>query len=1134
MRTCKKESIISGHSAIRWVPAILWLCVASTCPAGADTPVLYSESTHQSPLRADPDDLILLPGYGFASTDQVVYQALGNSTARLVHPVAVPETSTRTLGVADVVSAADAPYALAIHLPTVTGRDQTYALWVWNGSAWSNGVRINDARPLWITPDSSYATVPLANLPRVLKVVGRNLEPAPRVAETQVRLSGSTTYTLRAVADSSGTTGASDPVSTPQIKRYVAKVMLPARMRVGTYTVQVSRDDGASWVPLLGENDKPPQTFTVVSDPVPPATFRVSDYGCRAETNALVCVVNAIHAAQAAGGGTVLFGPGVWSIDLPSGFTMPAGCLYTPAGTTAPAVTCDGIILPPNVNLAGSVSATSANPAVLSRGPAWATASIPTFTLEGNNSISNLYFADQANYASWQATTDNTNTRPGAALNLGVEFWHAPGGERPGGRGAYSVFTPTSAISHVTITANVFDKPWIAIANGGLPIDHLVVSGNLFGGAFDTAIYLGQNPNNIWLPYRFDDSIVAFNSFYPSSNYSFTKGLDRGATIPANSSGPIATQLNTALREDFSNNIADGRSTRYFYDPTISPTNPKGWRAAYFWSTGNNQELTLVSQNQIFCSGDKAGDGEAIAYDGSRTLGGMLDVWGNAAAALPVIAAAPWVDPVTGAAGSTITVQGALVDPVWSAQQSLPRPATRFYPGRWLRILQGKGIGEWRKIISLNQRKNGIGATVAFNVAPALDVLPRAARVGGSIASMSPVYWQNATVDNDVDQSQAGGCTKSNQNYKLSSAAAVRPFPSGGSMTWFDSTADSAMEGNQQQDTSGILLYHFFSPPNRETSGAYAIAKTSSEIRNNLISDEYEWTSPYSSGGIQLGSGARAQPDIKSWNPADPVVTAFGITIAGNTITHADASNFNVPAATPMGAIGVSPGINENGPLDASGATAWKIADSTLIFHNTLSDIHGGGIARAAIGVAALSSAVPEVWRSVLYANACPGAQTAVIDYGVGTTDYCPAPTVGSCECSGRSSVDVSVAATTTSAVAAVGTTLTYVARVTNTSAVSTATRVQFSVEPSAGVAITGLTARGGTCDVSVNLCSLGTLPPGRSVPVTVTAVGVLAGAWNTVFSVTHGEPDPATANNGAFVTSMIVSAHAENRVARK
>ena len=473
------------------------------------------------------------------------------------------------------------------------------------------------------------------------------------------------------------------------------------------------------------------------------------------------------------------------------------------------------------------------------------------------------------------------------------------------------------------------------------------------------------------------------------------------------------------------------------------------------------------------------------------------------------------------------------MDPVPNAQKMPARSAAQYYPGQWLRILQGTGIGEWRKIISLHQRRNETGATVELNVAPAFDVLPAAAHDGGSIASISPVYWQNATVDNYIEQSQAGGCTKLNQNYKLYSEAVVRPFPNAGSMIWFDSTADSAMEGNQQQDTSGIALYHFFSPPNRGASGVYAIANTSSEIRNNVIDDEYAWTSPYSSGGIQVASGARAQPDINPGNPAEPVVTAFGLSIAGNAITHADASNFNVRVATPMGAIGVSPGINENGPTDASGATAWKIADSTLIFHNTLTGIKGGGLARAALGVAAFSSAVPEVWRSVLYSNVCPAAQNPLIDYGVGTTEYCPALHAVSCECLGKSSVDVGVTANTSSVVAAVGATLTYVATVTNNSVVAAATAVQLALEPSVGVAITGLSTVGGTCNMNIKLCSLGMIATGQSVPVTITAVGTQAGSWTTVISVTHGEPDPATANNGALVETVIYATE-ESGLARQ
>ena len=45
---------------------------------------------------------------------------------------------------------------------------------------------INDARPLWITPDYAYATANVANLPRILKVNGRNLQPTPQ-GTVQVR-----------------------------------------------------------------------------------------------------------------------------------------------------------------------------------------------------------------------------------------------------------------------------------------------------------------------------------------------------------------------------------------------------------------------------------------------------------------------------------------------------------------------------------------------------------------------------------------------------------------------------------------------------------------------------------------------------------------------------------------------------------------------------------------------------------------------------------------------------------------------------------------------------------------------------------------------------------------------------------
>jgi hypothetical protein len=579
------------------------------------------------------------------------------------------------------------------------------------------------------------------------------------------------------------------------------------------------------------------------------------------------------------------------------------------------------------------------------------------------------------------------------------------------------------------------------------------------------------------------------------------------------------------LRDDFSNNVADGTSTVYFYDQTITTTNPKGWRAAFFWNTGNNQEMTLVSENQAFCSGDKAGDGEGISNDSSAVLGGLLDDAGNSAAALRVVASAAWVDPTAGNSGSTITVQGRLVDPVVDVQ-STPVPASQYYPGEWLQIVQGAGVGQFRKIVSVAGGSNASGATVAFNVVPAFDVLPTMSQPNNSVVTMSPAYWQNMVLDNYVDQSQSRGCTKLNQNYKNQSGI-VRPSPSSGAMGWFASTADSIMEGNEQHDSGGIGLYNYFAPASTGQTTSYAIVESSNEVQNNVIVGEYEWPSAYSQGGIALASGATNTPAYSSsWNPTNPPVTAFGITIAGNSISQAGYLNFNTSSGipTPMGAIAVTPGINANGPTDSSGQLAWKITDSTLIFHNSLTNITGGGLNRAGIGVASIIPGVPEVWRSVLYANTCNSVQTNLIDYATGTVRYCPSGPSGLCECSGIQSIDVGVTASSSSSAVAIGGVVTYIATVTNNDASLSANGVALSLEPSAGIQISNMSVSSGTgsCDLSTNVCTLGTLTHGQSVQITVTGTGTIAGTWNNTFSVTHQDSDPVVANNGVLVTTVV------------
>ena len=99
------------------VIGLVFFNVTPSAPARGATPAVYAQPACESPVRGDPDDLLLIPGYGLDATDTVVYEALADTTQPPVQPSSIPQISTATLGVAELVSAADAPYSLTVHLP---------------------------------------------------------------------------------------------------------------------------------------------------------------------------------------------------------------------------------------------------------------------------------------------------------------------------------------------------------------------------------------------------------------------------------------------------------------------------------------------------------------------------------------------------------------------------------------------------------------------------------------------------------------------------------------------------------------------------------------------------------------------------------------------------------------------------------------------------------------------------------------------------------------------------------------------------------------------------------------------------------------------------------------------------------
>lgn len=623
--------------------------------AQADAPILYGNPAYESPVRAGPDELLLLPGSGLEASDRVVFQR--------------NDTGSAPPGSAEIVSTADVPNSLTIRLPQEFSADAAYTLWVVNAKdERSNPVRVNDARPLWITPDHTYTTRSIANLPRILKVVGRNLQPMPG-KPTRVRLSGPHTYTLTAASGTSA------------LQRYVAQVDLPVSMAAGEYTIEVSRD-GATWVGLIDTGTTAPQKLHVAATPAPVPSVKVSDFQCE-KADDTSCIVSAIHAAadirKFPRGATVEFESRKYVLESP-GEWRPG------AHDSTKQISFEGLWVPRHVNLQGQ----GIGKTLIERGQHWVSTlrrdprgrPLPLtsmFNLQGENIVAGFTFSDANLY-------DSSSVLDVAAINLGLSAIYSR-----------DLGLPPSRLSYIIISRNEFRLPLQGILARGLPLDHLFITHNILA-AYKNGLYI-----NRWFnadPTRaFDltDSVIAYNSFQPSSHDEV-----------------IGSQIGGGTRLDFSDNRADGTATKYLY----RPTDRKGFRAGFFWNLSSNSEMKLISRNTITCSGDKPGDGEALVLDNvdPRDYGGF-----ERAA------------PVASASAATVVVD------------ILPRPGKLPVVGQWLQIVDGPGLGQLRKITAYRN----IGVSAEFTVAPAFDVPP----TNASRVTVGLENWHTYIVSNSVDHS---------------------------------------------------------------------------------------------------------------------------------------------------------------------------------------------------------------------------------------------------------------------------------------------------------------------------------------------------------------------------------------------
>ncbi len=864
-----------------------WLSLVLLCPIARGTPPqLYSQPAYESPVRAAPDDLLLLAGQGLSAADTVVYQALVDTTAPVRHPDAVPATASAETGTATIVGATETPNALTVLLPEALRADQSYALWVRTPeNEWSAPVKINDARPLWLTPAYVYASARLASLPRYLKVVGQNLQAALG-SRTLVRLTGPQSLILSAAPDPA------EP-EPPSIAHYVARVTLPPHLSPGSYHVDVSRD-GVSWVRLAGQN------FEVRPDPRPTAEFSVDNdqFGhCRANDGLddTPCLIRALTAARQAGGGTVYLGPGTWDL-------VAAGQIGVSPS--------EGLLIPDGVGLRGA----GADLTRLVRHPDWGT-SHPTavLTLSGHNSIRGITFADSKEYR---------GDVEGPFIQLGDY-------RQPAALSASGVL-PT--VTDIVITGNRFDRTWLAIGDSGLPLARLFITYNDIG-AYDRGIFLDGRRFNTIQGFRIDDSIIATNTFEPGS---YLRGRD----------GPIASELGAGHRDDFSDNTADGASTKYLYPGDTA----RGWRAAYFWHLDGNVEMTLISRNTVSCSGDKTGDGEAFSFDNNANTTPLRSV-----------------STILDATDSTITVQGPLI----AVQNHGNVPVESYYVGHWIAIVDGAGLGQLRKIVAY--RRDAANGDVIFQVSPAWDVVPRP---GLSRVSVEREYWQVYTLANTIEHRDPP-CLKSN-----------RTRDAGGLISLWGSMADSVIAGNRQYDSDGIVFQQQYGTPERPCADCadFVTNKLFVDIQDNTVDGEYDWGSDCSWSGI-WGSLAVGRNGL-----SPPPTVSYGVSISHNQVIHADAWRGGAISQSLTGDIGP--------PL-----YRWPLVSNLLIQHNMISNVQGPPAAASCNkGVVAPRAGIrlppePLVWHTVLYDNSCSNVSTPLILGGLDTEVLCRGSAPHSCEC---------------------------------------------------------------------------------------------------------------------------------------
>ncbi|MBU1669176.1 hypothetical protein KKC13_12215 [bacterium] len=508
---------------------------------------------------------------------------------------------------------------------------------------------------------------------------------------------------------------------------------LPQSMQEGNYTVTMF-------------NRESENKLLIEPDPTEKKRFNITDYGAIPNDNQddTPAMRDAIAATVANGSGEVYFPEGTWRLVKTEHSNLYGGEHLL------------GHIVKPNIDLVGA----GKEKTIIKRVDENCDEAF--FTLQGNNIVKGISFIDELSSEEYRVHS--------MALYIGKPPWwkHIDGPE---------------VVENVQIEACYFSNMEYAISTRGLPARELYVSNNIFH-PHSEAVGLGGDPTLKYPDsdhFTNKDGVIFNNTMFPGGAMLY--GDVNGETIAIQ--GPIAIELSGTVRFSVVDNLLDGRGAY------------NSFRAGMFWHTADSSEHTLVANNKLHCTGDRANWGEAIAIDTNYNDSAFIGQ-----------------SEILEATLSTIT-------PV----KTLEANVTNQYLNYWVYVTEGPGIGQARKVVH-----NKAAPNTPIEIFPQWDVVPV---VDESKVVISRSYNWLYIVNNLVDQKS--GCSKTN------------PLNESGEIYLGAMKADSVVSYNTQYDTAGISISGHNGDDGTHSS-PYNIL-----IKENFIDGKYSEES--NGGGITLSYG---------------------------------------------------------------------------------------------------------------------------------------------------------------------------------------------------------------------------------------------------------------------------------------